>query len=186
MMLDSLNIKAGVLLVDPPWHYRTFSDRGQGRSPSQHYATLDPRELAELPVSAIAAPDCWLFLWIPSAHLPDGLRVAEAWGFRFSGRAFAWLKPTAAGGFHIGLGKTTRKQVEDVWLFQRGSPRILAHDVSELIIAPRREHSRKPDQAYQLIERLCAGPFVELFARQQFPGWVCVGDEPNKFERAAS
>jgi N6-adenosine-specific RNA methylase IME4 len=77
----------------------------------------------------------------------------------------------------LGLGFTTRKNVELCLLGKRGRPPIRAHDVRELIVSPRRQHSRKPDEQYERIERLCDGPYLELFARQQWPGWVAVGDE---------
>jgi N6-adenosine-specific RNA methylase IME4 len=175
-------LNAGVILADPPWHFSTYSQKGQGKAPSVHYATLSPDEIGGLPISCIAAKDCWLFLWIPSSHVPIGLEVMERWGFAFSGRAFAWAKTyPKSGKYHFGLGKTTRKGVEDCWLGRLGKPHILAHDVRELIISPAREHSRKPDQQYPRIERLCAGPYVELFARTRRLGWVSIGDETNRF-----
>lgn len=172
------------MLADPPWHFRTFSDKGQGKSPSQHYSTLTPDEIRALPVSELAAPDCWLFLWCPTAHLLQGLDVIDGWGFKFVGRAFVWLKQTKSGdGFCTGLGKTTRKgAVEDCWLAKRGRPHIKAHDVRELIVAPRREHSRKPDEQYERIERLVDGPYVEMFARTQRPRWIPWGNQVGKFD----
>jgi N6-adenosine-specific RNA methylase IME4 len=182
-MLMLPDVEAGAILADPPWNFVTYSAKGQGKSPSQHYSTLIPEAIAMVPVSSIAADDCWLFLWIPSAHLPIGLIVMAKWGFTFSGRAFVWAKTNRKSpGFHLGLGKTTRKGCEDCWLAKRGQPRILAHDVHELIVAPVREHSRKPDEQYERIERLCAGPYVELFARQQWPSWYAWGDELGKFQ----
>jgi N6-adenosine-specific RNA methylase IME4 len=79
------------------------------------------------------------------------------------------------------MGMTTRKGAEICLLGKRGSPRIHAHDVRELIVAPRREHSRKPDEQYARIERLCDGPYLELFARQRRPDWISIGDEIDKF-----
>jgi N6-adenosine-specific RNA methylase IME4 len=175
---------AGAILADPPWHFKTFCDKGQGKSPSRHYSTLTPDEIAALPVSDVAAPDCWLFLWVPTANLLQGLGVISGWGFTFVGRAFVWLKQTKSGGFHTGLGKTTRKgAVEDCWLARRGRPRINAHDVRELIVSERREHCRKPDQQYERIERLVDGPYLEMFARQRRPAWVAWGDQIDKFDR---
>jgi N6-adenosine-specific RNA methylase IME4 len=182
LLVELSGIGAGAILADPPWHFQTYSAKGQGKSPSQHYATLTPDAIAELPVDRLAAPDCWLFLWIPSSQLPIGLKVMERWGFAFSGRAFVWIKSNRKSpGFCVGMGKTTRKNAEDCWLAKRGTPRVQAHDVRELIVAPRREHSRKPDEQYGRIERLCAGPYVELFARQRWPGWHSWGDEADLF-----
>jgi N6-adenosine-specific RNA methylase IME4 len=81
----------------------------------------------------------------------------------------------------MGLGHTTRANVELCWLARRGNPHRLDMGVRELIVAPARQHSRKPDETYQRIEQFCAGPYVELFARQQWPGWICVGHENEKF-----
>jgi len=86
----------------------------------------------------------------------------------------------------MGNGYGTRHNAEDCWLGRRGKPQRKSKGVRELIVAPVREHSRKPDEVYQRIEALCAGPYVELFARQQWPGWICVGDEIGKFQREAS
>src|SRR5262249_5971628 len=101
---------AGAILADPPWHFKTFSDKGQGKSPSQHYSTLTPDKIAALPVRDLAPRDCSLFLWVPTANLLQGLSVISGWGFVFVGRAFVWLKQTKSGdGLCTGLGKTTRK-----------------------------------------------------------------------------
>ena len=171
-----------VILADPPWHFAVRSPKGEGRSASQHYNVMTLDAIAALPLTEMAAPDCWLFLWAPTPLLPQALEVMAAWGFTYSGNAFAWIKLNPSGvGFHTGLGFTTRKNIELCLLGKRGRPRIAAHDVRELIIAPRRQHSRKPDEQYERIERLCAGPYLELFARQQWPGWTAIGDEVERF-----
>lgn len=177
-----LNHRFAVILADPPWRFSVRSPKGEGRSASQHYSVMTLDALSALPVADMAAPDCWLFLWATTPMLPQAFSVMRAWGFTFSANAFAWVKQNSSGvGFHIGTGFTTRKNVELCLLGKRGRPRIAAHDVRELIIAPRREHSRKPDEQYERIERLCDGPYLELFARQQWPGWCAVGDEVGRF-----
>ena len=106
----------------------------------------------------------------------------RAWGFKFSGTAFVWAKQNKTGvGWFMSTGYVTRKNAEVCWLGRCGSPQRKSKAVRELIVAPLREHSRKPDEVYHRIEALCDGPYVELFARQQWPGWTCVGDEQNKF-----
>jgi N6-adenosine-specific RNA methylase IME4 len=170
------------ILIDPPWRFAVRSPKGEGRSASQHYACMTLDAVAALPVAEWAAPDAWLFLWATTPLLPQALQVMGAWGFSYSGNAFAWVKQNPSGvGFHTGLGFTTRKNIELCLLGKRGKPRIAAHDVRELIVAPRREHSRKPDEVYGRIERLCSGPYLELFARQQWPGWRALGDEVGRF-----
>jgi N6-adenosine-specific RNA methylase IME4 len=176
---------AGVVLADPPWHFKVRSLKGEGRSACQHYSVPTFDELAALPVNKIASPDCWLFLWCTGPHLPHGLRLMESWGFAYSGVGFTWVKLNPSGvGFHVGLGFTTRKNTEVCLLGRRGKPGRNAKDVRELIVAPRREHSRKPDQQYERIERFCDGPYVELFARTSRAGWVCWGDQTSRFTGA--
>jgi N6-adenosine-specific RNA methylase IME4 len=174
---------AGAVLADPPWSWKARSSKGDGRSACQHYSVMSLDDLkAYPPASEMTAADSWLFLWVVSSMLPHGLEVMRAWGFEFSSTAFVWVKQNKAGdGFVTGMGMTTRKGAEICLLGKRGSPRVRAHDVRELIVAPRREHSRKPDEQYALIERYCAGPYVELFARQRRHGWISIGDKIDKF-----
>jgi MT-A70 len=119
--------------------------------------------------------------------------MVRGWaGARYSGRAFVWIKTKRSRGqqlfihadddLHMGQGYTTRKNAEDCLIFKAGRPERLARDVREPILAPAREHSRKPDEAIERIERLCAGPRVELFARESVrPNWDLWGNEVGKF-----
>jgi N6-adenosine-specific RNA methylase IME4 len=174
---------AGAILADPPWAYLTWSKKGQGRSPSRHYDCMSFAEICALPVAAIAAKNCWLFLWAPSQHHKHALELMERWGFLYSSTGFMWVKLRKDGtGYVTGNGKTTRKGTELCWLGRRGKPRRLSGGVNELIVAPRREHSRKPDEQYERIERFCSGPYVELFARQQWPGWIAWGKQVGLFD----
>jgi N6-adenosine-specific RNA methylase IME4 len=175
-------MQAGAILADPGVAFRTYSAKGEGRSPQKHYRCTPFEQLAALPIAAIAANDCFLFLWVPlrSVFLVEPLM--QAWGFKFSGSAFAWAKLNKSGvGWFMGNGYGTRHNVEICWLGRRGKPRRKSKAERELVVAPLREHSRKPDEVYGRIEAMCGGPYVELFARQQWPGWTCVGDEQNKF-----
>jgi N6-adenosine-specific RNA methylase IME4 len=195
-LVASSGVQAGAILADPAWPFKTWSAKGQGRSASRHYRIEEIEAIKALPVAAYAARDCWLFLWCPCPHTPWLIGVVEAWGFDFSGLGFGWAKttkravitplsvtaaPGAKSPWHMGLGHTTRKNVELCWLGRRGNPPRLNKGVHGLIVAPVREHSRKPDEVYGRIQSYCAGPYLELFARQQYPGWVCVGDECAKF-----
>jgi N6-adenosine-specific RNA methylase IME4 len=92
----------------------------------------------------------------------------------------------SGAGWFMGGGYGTRHNIEVCWLGRRGKPKRKSAAVRELIIAPVREHSRKPDEIYRRVEAFSDGPFLEIFARQQWPGWTCVGDELGKFEREAS
>jgi N6-adenosine-specific RNA methylase IME4 len=183
-MLTLPDIKAGAILADPPLAFATWSSKGEGRSPQHHYTCLSFDRLAAIPIGSVAARNCFLFLWIPlrSAFLVRPLM--QAWGFTFSGAGFGWVKQNRSGvGYFMGGGYITRHNIEVCWLGRRGSPRRKSAGVRELIVAPVREHSRKPDEVYQRIEALCDGPYLELFARQRWPGWICVGDEVGKFQQ---
>jgi N6-adenosine-specific RNA methylase IME4 len=158
----------------------------------RHYKTMTLADLIALPVGGLAADDAWLFLWSTGPHLPQALFLMSQWGFSYSGIAFCWAKlnkrspllfytPTS---FHVGMGYTTRKNVELCLLGRRGHPKRLRNDVRELIVAPRREHSRKPDEFYDRLRAFAPGPYLDMFARQIRPGFDCWGDEVEKFNAA--
>jgi N6-adenosine-specific RNA methylase IME4 len=175
--------KFGVILADPPWAFKTWSGKTgtPHRSASDHYVTTATAELCDLPVKEWAAPNSALFMWVVDSHLEDAFGLAAAWGFRFKTIAFVWSKLTNTGLPHFGMGYWTRKQTETCLLFTRGAPKRLGKGVRQLIQAPRREHSRKPDEQYERIETLVAGPYLEIFARQTRPGWTAWGNETGKF-----
>jgi N6-adenosine-specific RNA methylase IME4 len=161
----------GVILADPPWPFDTWSARGKDRSPENHYPTMTLDDIAALPVADLAADDCALFMWCLWSHMPDARGVLDAWGFRYSTTAFVWAKPS------IGLGYWTRQQTEPCLIAVRGHPKRINADVAQLIEAPRGRHSEKPDEVFARIERLVAGPYIELFARSRRPGWDAWGNE---------
>lgn len=179
------------ILSDPPWAFQTRSAKGLEGRP-QHYDRMTVKEIKALPVADAAAKDCWLFLWVTSPHLKIGLDVMDAWGFKYSSIAFTWIKlrPKACSLFftdkdlHMGQGYTTRKNSELCLLGRRGSPKRLRKDIQEVIIDPRREHSRKPEEAYRRIEGFCGGPRLEMFARNQRPGWEVFGNQTDKFKES--
>jgi N6-adenosine-specific RNA methylase IME4 len=167
-----------VVLADPPWTFATYSRKGKGRSAEAHYDCMSLAAIKALPVADWAAPDCALFLWATDPSLPQALEVIEAWGFAYKTVAFTWAKTTRDGtGFPIGCGYWTRANPELCLLATRGRPQRLSRSVRQLIVSPRREHSRKPDEAYERIEALVPGPYLELFAREQRPGWNSWGNE---------
>jgi N6-adenosine-specific RNA methylase IME4 len=193
-MFETLNPPYKVIVADPPWRYSVFSPKGEGRSATRHYATMRLADIKAMPVEGLAATDCHLFLWSTGPNLAQSFEVIEAWGFQYSSLAFTWAKlnpkaPVDGGwhyaSFHVGMGHTTRKNAEFCLLGRRGSPKRLSKAVRELIISPRREHSRKPDESYARIEAYAAGPYVDLFARERRPGWDSWGDQTDRFEVAA-
>ena len=191
-----------VIYADPPWPFATYSDKGKGRSAEAHYDCLTIDQIKEIPVRQWAADDAVLLLWATDPLLPRALEVIEAWGFTYKTVGFYWVKlnksvagrltPALPGidgpllserDFFTGLGFWTRANPEPCLLATRGHPKRVAGDVPKLLLAPRREHSRKPEEAYGRIERLLPGPYLELFARQSRPGWDGFGNQPGLFDR---
>ncbi len=189
----------GCILADPPWAFRTFSGETMTphRSAEDHYPTMTLAEMASLPVAERAAKDCALFMWIVGSHLTEAIALADAWGFTFKTDAFYWVKQRLIGGDQadlftndlpeprMGFGYWTRKQVEPCWLFTRGKPKRISAGVRQVILEPRREHSRKPDSQYERIEALVGGPYLELFGRTRRTGWQTWGNETGKFAEMA-
>ena len=184
----------GAILADPPWSFEVWSkDTGNGRSAESHYSTMTMRQISRLPVDELAAKDCVLFMWACWPSIADALRIIEAWGFTYKTCGFDWMKAdnTQPNFFQeevpaqVGMGYWTRANTEPCLLAVRGKPKRLNADVRMGIIAPRREHSRKPDGIHERVERLVAGPYLELFARQKRPGWDVWGNQTDKFPEAA-
>ncbi|MFM2091889.1 MAG: hypothetical protein RLZZ127_2378 [Planctomycetota bacterium] len=175
-----------IILADPPWAFRVRSAKGMGRSAEQHYRTLSPGEIRDIDVGAISAPDAVLFLWVTDPFLEDGMSLGRHWGFTYRTVAFTWVKTGRDGrGFPMGTGYWTRANPELCLLFTRGrigrAPG--ATDVARLVVAPRREHSRKPDEVVDRIDRLMGpeGARIELFARTPRQGWDAWGDQVGRF-----
>lgn len=169
------------ILADPSWNFKTYSSKGRDRSIDKHYAGMDLEEISALPVADLAAPDCVLFLWATWPMLAHAMGVIQDWGFTYKTNAFTWMKINANGSPYCGLGYWTRANTEPCLLATRGKPKRLNADVLQAILEPRREHSRKPDCIGERIERLVAGPYIELFARNRRAGWACWGNEVEKF-----
>lgn len=195
-MIDLPRIEGGygAILADPPWDFKTWSAAGRDRSPDRHYRTMSHAEIITMPVREIAAPNSVLFLWATWPMLTDALMVIGEWGYSYKTCAFAWIKADVRqadmfrddADVSIGPGYWTRSNSEVCLLATRGKPKRLNADVRQGIIAPRREHSRKPDGIHERIERLVAGPYLELFARQSTrPGWTFWGNQTDKFGSAA-
>jgi N6-adenosine-specific RNA methylase IME4 len=163
-----------VLYVDPPWHFECYSEEsGIESAAAAHYPTMRLEEICALPVRDLATDSAVLFLWTTAPHLRESFEVLAAWGFEYKTN-IVWVKDRS------GLGYVVRNQHELLIVATRGdipapSP---ANRPASVISAKRREHSRKPDEAYALIERMYPElPKIELFARQQRPGWSVWGNE---------
>jgi N6-adenosine-specific RNA methylase IME4 len=171
---------AGVILADPPWSFATYSPKGWRKSAHAHYPCMDLADIQALPVAELAAPDCVLVLWTTQVHLLHALAVLEGCGFAFKTMG-AWAKQSSTGRcWHFGTGYLLRSAAEFFLIGTRGSPQQLSRSSRNLLIAPVRQHSRKPDAMYDLIEATWPGPYLELFARYPRAGWHQWPEPPAK------
>lgn len=168
----------GTVMADPPW-----MERGGGkivRGANRHYSLMKTEDICKLDVQSLMEPSSHLYLWVTNGFLPDGLKVMNAWGFRYV-TCITWAKD------RIGIGQYFRGQTEQL-LFgvRKGSPppKFKTDPVtgkrcqgSTLITSPRRKHSEKPPETRAIIEKVSHGPFLELFARQKVEGWDAWGDQ---------
>lgn len=192
-----------LILADPPWSTLLWS--GAQRTPTQkggtdHYPVMSAQDLQAMPVAAIAARDAVLVMWTIGSHLDQALALGAAWGFAYVTDVFYWakqrqLRPNQVDLFTddvppapIGMGKYTRKQVEPCLLFKRGRGlKVRDHSVPQLIVAPKREHSRKPEAQYLALESLFGNVrSLELFSRTPRAGWDAWGNDTGKFVEAAA
>lgn len=175
----------GTVMADPPWQFQNRT----GKMAPEHkrlsrYATLDLDAIKEIPVSLSAADNSHLYLWVPNALLPEGLAVMDAWGFTYKSN-IVWHKIRKDGGPDgRGVGFYFRNTTELLLFGVRGSLRTLdpARRQVNILRTRKREHSRKPDEQYPLIEACSPGPFLELFARGPRPGWTTWGDQAEHYE----
>lgn len=167
--------KYRVLYADPPWDY---SNSGLGGSAAQHYPTMSMDDLCALPVSRLAVDDAVLFLWVTSPQLSNAFPLFDAWGFEYK-TSLVWVKDKPTYGK---LAFYVRSRHELLLIATRGSCLPRCDELPEsLIESPRAEHSRKPALVYETIERMYAGPYVELFARTRRDGWESWGNETDKW-----
>jgi N6-adenosine-specific RNA methylase IME4 len=175
--------KFGTILADPPWQFENRS----GKVSPEHkrltrYETMATEEICSMPIGDIADDPAHLYLWVPNALLPDGLRVMEAWGFRYISN-LVWHKVRKDGGSDgRGVGFYFRNVTELLLFGVRGkNARTLdpARSQVNMIQSRKREHSRKPDEQYEIIEACSWGPRLELFSRGDRQGWTSWGNQAN-------
>jgi N6-adenosine-specific RNA methylase IME4 len=180
-----------VILIDPPWEFRARSALGLRKSPQAHYGCMSDAEILALPVAYLVRAPCWLFLPTSAPKLPLAIRCVEAWGFEYRSR-IAWHKVTVNGKSRPGPGFIVRSHHEDVLIGAVGHPPYSAAFRS-LFEAPdealdtfdgvAREHSRKPDELYRLIEEFAPRTNrADIFGRQSRPGWTVWGNQATKFD----
>ena len=172
--------KAGTILADPPWLFQNRT----GKMAPEHkrlfrYHTMTNEEIMSMPIREIVLPKSHLYLWVPNALVKTGLDVMEAWGFTYKTN-LVWYKVRKDGGpDRRGVGFYFRNVTELILVGVRGSLRTLdpGRSMPNLFQSQKREHSRKPDEIYEIIEKCSPGPYLELFARHPKPGWLQWGDE---------
>jgi len=199
-----LGKKYSVALIDPPWEFKTWSDKGKGRSPENHYPVLDLAELKTLKVLDILEPDAAVFMWAIPPGIEQAFELVRAWNKRATTKAseltfrtfgFFWVKtgkdPAAKlakaealsledinGVLSMGLGYYTRANCEPCLLFVRGSMPPASRGVKNTVIAERMAHSAKPTVFYERIEEMYPDAAkIEIFARSRRPGWDAIGNE---------
>jgi N6-adenosine-specific RNA methylase IME4 len=174
----------GTLLADPPWRFQNKT----GKVAPEHkrlrrYATMSFDEIRAMPVGVHMAEKCHLYLWCPNALLEEGLSVMRAWGFTYKTN-IVWYKVRKDGGPDgRGVGFYFRNVTELLLFGTRGKLRTLKPGRTQvnLFRTRKQEHSRKPDEAYEIIEACSPGPFLELFARERRDGWTQWGDELDTY-----
>lgn len=190
-----------LIMADPAWQFSLRSKKGEKKSPQKHYQCMPLADIQALPVDQLAGRDCILILWATAPMLPQAIETMERWHFTYV-TAGAWVKTTGKGKICFGTGYVLRSAAEFFLLGKMGSPVIGSRSERNLILdddmveairngmefecnalpSPRREHSRKPDKIFELGEALCPHAFkIELFSRQERPGWDTWGNEVHKF-----
>ena len=183
--LQEVNGKFSTILADPPWRF----SNNTGKVAPEHkrlsrYPTLSLEEIINIPVKTIAAEKSHLYLWVPNALIEEGLQVLKAWGFTYKTNLI-WYKIRKDGGPDgRGVGFYFRNVTEMVLFGVRGKMRTLAPGRSQVnvIAARKREHSRKPDELYDIIEECSPGPYLEMFARGAREKWAVWGNQAENYE----
>lgn len=172
--------KYNIIYADPPWSYRDKAlagDRGAGCK----YAVMNMQDIKDLPVAELADDNCVLFMWVTMPMLEEAFSVMRAWGFDYKTCAFTWVKQNKkADSLFWGMGNWTRANAELCLLGIKGKPKRDDAGVHSVIMSHIEEHSKKPAETRERIEKLLAGGGlnkIELFARQAVDGWDCWGNE---------
>jgi len=177
--------KFATILADPPWQFQNRT----GKMAPEHkrlnrYETMELDDIKALPVGVVAAETAHLYLWVPNALLPEGIEVLRSWGFQYKSN-LVWHKIRKDGGPDgRGVGFYFRNVTELILFGVRGrNARTLSPGRSQVnfLATQKREHSRKPDELYPLVESCSPGPFLEMFARGSRPGWTTWGNQADEY-----
>jgi N6-adenosine-specific RNA methylase IME4 len=174
------------ILADPPWRFQNRT----GKMAPEHrrlsrYGTMEMADIAALPISKVCASTAHLYLWVPNALLPEGIQILRAWGFEYKSN-IVWHKIRKDGGSDgRGVGFYFRNVTELVLFGVKGkNARTLPPGRRQVnyLKSQKREHSRKPDELYDLVESCSPGPYLELFARGTRKGWAAWGNQASDYE----
>jgi N6-adenosine-specific RNA methylase IME4 len=168
-----------LVVIDPPWPFKTWSHAGEGKSASQHYRVMTLDDIMDLPVRELLKPDAVVLLWATGAMLEKAVAVMQAWGITYK-TELAWRKVTRNGKVRMGCGFWARTMHEPILLGTVGKPPKVT--LPSCFDGIAREHSRKPTEFYDVIEKKTPGlRRADVFAREKREGWDCWGDEVGKF-----
>ena len=173
--------KYEIIYADPPWSFKAFSSKGNGRSAENHYSTMSIEDIANLPIQNIAAENAVLFMWVTYPTMERAFEVIKAWGFEYKTCAFTWVKRNKkTPSWFWGLGYWTRSNAEICLLATKGNPKRVNAGVHSVLDDPVSRHSEKPNSARERIVSLMGDRSrIELFARQPTDGWDVWGNDPS-------
>lgn len=182
MTFGTLSPPFDVIVADPPWCFTTYSPKGKEKKSAEcHYSTMTLDDIKSLPVSTLAAPDCALFLWATAPMFPQALEVVRTWGFAYKTQGI-WHKTTRHGKTAFGTGYRIRNSHEHWIIATRGNPKN-ARTERSVIMSQVREHSRKPDEFMEMVERwMPHARRLEMFSRSSREGWHSWGKETGFFD----
>ena len=184
--LESSRRRFGTILIDPPWRFQNLTGKvGPEHKRLYRYPTMSFEEIKALPVEKLAAEKSHLYLWSPNALLLEALEIMKAWGFKYKTN-IVWYKIRKDGGPDgRGVGFYFRNVTELLLFGVKGSLRTLKPGRTQvnIVLTRKREHSRKPFEVYDLIERCSPSPYLEMFARQRVPKWEQWGDQLDSYEK---
>ena len=170
----------GLIVADPPWQFRSWKpgEASKDKGPRRHYGVMAGADLASLPVASLAEDDCVLALWATQAQLHHAIALIDAWGFQYK-TAGTWAKRSRTGNaWAFGTGYILRSAAEFFLIGTKGHPKSESRSERNLIVAPLRAHSEKPEDLQYMLERMYPhARKLELFARRRRSGWTCWGDQ---------
>lgn len=171
-----------VLCVDAPWDFSLHSIKGGNKSAQKHYRCLPLDVIKAFPVQDLAADNAVLFMWATAPMLEQQMSVMKHWGFQYK-TEMVWRKTTKNGKQTFGPGYIVRGSHEPVLIGTRGAPNFVAKNIRSCFDGLRREHSRKPTEFFDLVDRMVPkGKRIEIFSRTNRKGWESFGDEVGKFD----